>query len=75
MRNKIISILFCLILTAGVAAHFFTVDRYYSENEKRTLKQLPSVSLETIRSGKFGDEIEAYLADQFPGRDGWARTC
>lgn len=71
MRNKIISILFCLILIAGVETHFLTTDKYYSENEKRTLKQLPKLSWEAIRCGKFGDEIESYLADQFPGRDGW----
>ncbi|MCR5322270.1 MAG: hypothetical protein K6E85_03230 [Lachnospiraceae bacterium] len=71
MRNKVISILFCLILISGVAVHLFTADKYYSENEKRTLKQFPKISWEQIRSGKFGDEIEGYLADQFPGRDGW----
>ena len=71
MRNKVISLLFCLILIAGVAAHFLTPDRYYSENEKRTLKQLPKLSWQEIRSGKFGDEIESYLQDQFPARDSW----
>ena len=63
--------LFCLILISGVAFHLFTGDKYYSENEKRTLKQFPKISWEQIRSGKFGDGIESYLADQFPGRDGW----
>ncbi len=63
--------MFCLILVAGVVAHVFTADKYYSENEKRTLKQFPTISFENIRSGKFSDEIEKYLADQFPARDGW----
>ena len=71
MRNKVISILFCLILITGAAVHFFTADRYYSESEKRTLKQFPEASWKQIRSGRFGDEIESYLADQVPGRDGW----
>ncbi len=71
MKNKVISILFCLILICGVAFHLFTGDKYYSDNEKRTLKQFPKISWEQIRSGKFGDEIEGYLADQFPARDGW----
>ncbi len=71
MRNKVISILFCLLLVAGIGAHLFTKDKYFSENEKRTLKQFPEISWEQIRSGKFGDEIEGYLADQFPARDGW----
>ena len=46
-------------------------DKYYSEREKRTLKQFPNLSAEDILDGKFGDEIEQYLADQFPARNGW----
>ena len=71
MRNKVVTILFCLILIAGIVGHLFTSDKYYSEHEKRTLKQFPSVTWSNIRSGKFGSEIEKYLADQFPWRDGW----
>lgn len=71
MRNKVISILFCLILAAGIITSALLPDKYYSETEKRTLKQFPVITLADIRSGKFGDEIESYLADQFPGRNGW----
>ena len=71
MRNKVITVLFCLLLIAGIGTSIIVPDRYYSENEKRTLKQLPAISLADVRSGKFGDEIEEYLADQFPARDGW----
>ena len=71
MRNKIISILFCLLLIAGTGAHLITRDKYYSESEKRTLKQFPAFSWKNVRSGKFGDEMEEYLEDQFPVRDAW----
>ncbi len=71
MRSKIISILFCLLLAAGAASHLLTADKYYSESEKRTLAQFPAISWESIRSGKFGDDIENYFADQFPSRNGW----
>ncbi|MGN0682993.1 MAG: DHHW family protein [Oscillospiraceae bacterium] len=71
MRNKVISILFCLLLAAGIGASIILPDKYYSESEKRTLKQFPKPSFEEIFEGKFGNEIEAYLADQFPARDGW----
>lgn len=71
MRNKVITILFCFLLIAGIGASIIVPDKYYSENEKRTLKQFPTISLADIRSGKFGNEIESYLADQFPARDGW----
>ncbi|MGN0678458.1 MAG: DHHW family protein [Oscillospiraceae bacterium] len=71
MRNKVISILFCLLIAAGIGASVILPDKYYSENEKRTLKQFPKPSLEEIFKGKFGNEIEVYLADQFPARNGW----
>lgn len=71
MRNKIITVIFCIILASGMLASVFVPDKYYSESEKRTLKQLPKITAEDLASGKFGDEIEEYLADQFPARDGW----
>ena len=71
MRNKIITGLFCLLLVSGIVSSILVPDHYYSESEKRTLKQFPEITLTDIRSGKFGDELEKYLADQFPGRDGW----
>lgn len=71
MRNKLITIIFCAILVTGIGASVLLPDKYYSENEKRTLKQLPAISANAVFSGKFGDEIEKYLADQFPARNGW----
>ncbi|MCI7760454.1 MAG: DHHW family protein [[Eubacterium] saphenum] len=71
MRNKVISILFCVLLAAGIGASAILPDKYYSESEKRTLKQFPSLTAEEIFDGKLGDEIEQYLAEQFPARDGW----
>ena len=71
MRNITTTILFCLMLLAGVATHLLLPDRIYSDNEKRELHQKPAVSRQTVFSGKFGQEMESYLADQFPGRDGW----
>lgn len=71
MRNKVISILFCVMLAAGIGASAILPDRYYSESEKRTLKRFPSLTAEEIFDGKLGDEIEQYLAEQFPARDGW----
>ena len=71
MRNKVITVLFCLLLTAGIGTSIIIPDKYYSENEKRTLRQLPILSFDSILSGKFGNETESYLADQFPARDMW----
>lgn len=71
MKNKVLTILFCFLLVSGIGISIALPDKYYSENEKRTLKQFPAISWEAIYSGKFGNEMEAYLADQFPGRNGW----
>ena len=48
MKNKIISAVFCLLLIAGIAGSILVPDKYYSENEKRTLKQFPDISLEAV---------------------------
>ncbi len=42
----------------------------YSQAENRTLAAFPDISLENILSGKFGEEMESYLLDRFPGRNG-----
>ena len=71
MKNKVIAILFAVLLLAGIVTHLAFPDKFYSESEKRTLSQFPAISWKAVRTGKFGDAIEEYLADQFPGRDGW----
>lgn len=71
MRNKVITSVFCLLLAVGALAGFLVPDKYYSESEKRTLTQKNAISISDFPSGKMGTEIEKYLADQFPLRDGW----
>ena len=46
-------------------------DRYYSEREKRTLTQKSKFTVANFISGKFSDNLESYLTDQVPLRDGW----
>ena len=71
MRNKIITSFFCLLLAASALAGLVMPDRYYSEREKRTLTQKPKFTVADFLSGKFSDELENYLTDQVPLRDGW----
>ena len=70
MRNKIMISFFCLLLALSALAGLMP-DRYYSEREKRTLTQKPQFTMAAFLSGKFGDELEDYLTDQVPLRDGW----
>ena len=71
MRNKIITSFFCLLLAASALVGLVMPDRYYSEREKRTLTQKPKFTVADFLSGKFSDELEQYLTDQVPLRDGW----
>ena len=71
MRNKIITSFFCLLLAVSALAGLMMPDRYYSERERRTLTQKPQFTIADFISGKFGDNLESYLTDQVPLRDGW----
>lgn len=71
MRNRVITIIFCVILAAGIISSIAVPDKHYSENEKRTLKQFPEITAEKVFAGKIPDEVEDYLTDQFPARDAW----
>ena len=71
MRNKLIISFFCVLLAVCALAWLFIPDKYYSEREKRTLTQAPKFSASDFFSGKFGDKLETYLADQVPLRDKW----
>lgn len=71
MRNKIITALFCFLIILGVVSGIVVKDKYYSESEKRKLAQFPQISISKFISGEMADDIEKYLADQFPARDSW----
>ena len=42
-----------------------------SETENRLLEQKPDLTWNALISGKFSEDYEAYLSDQFVVRDGW----
>ena len=71
MRNKIITSFFCLLLAVSALIGLLMPDRYYSEREKRTLTQKPKFTVADFISGEFSGELEKYLTDQVPLRDGW----
>lgn len=66
-----ITALFCLFVGVFMAAIYLVPDRTFSELENRSLQQLPSFSLEAVRTGKFMTDFEKYCNDQFFLRDGW----
>lgn len=68
-----ITALFCLFLFGFGAAFFLLPDRQFSEQENRYLEQFTAPTAETLRSGKFMEDFEEYVIDQFPLRDDWIR--
>ena len=70
VKNIIIVALSGLMLMGMSAWCIFGRDGDFSESERRALKQMPGLSLESVTSGKFMNEFEEYSLDQFPLRDG-----
>lgn len=69
ISDMIITILFCGFLGTMLLMYLLLPGQNFSEKEKRYLAQFPEVTWENIASGKFGEEVETYLADHIPGRD------
>lgn len=64
-----ITTLFCAFLGVFLAAGALSPDRAQSGRE--VLQQLPKPTVESVFSGKFMTDFEAYCNDQFFGRDTW----
>lgn len=73
--KKIIPIIFAafwlILLVAGGVYYLFFAPRTatYSEEENRNLAGFPKADFAVIVSGDFGEDMEAYLLDNFPGRN------
>lgn len=75
LTEKITGVMLSGLLIAGAALYFLIPDVSFSENENRMLTQLPGITAESALSGDYGRNVEEYLADQFPGRDGAMRAA
>lgn len=62
-------ILFCLVIGLFTAFLFISPATEISESERRKLQQFPELSFSTLMSGKFMENFETYMTDQFPLRD------
>lgn len=65
----ILCISFCAFL--GIMAVLFLLlpKSDFSETEKRYLEDTPRLTVDTLTSGEFGEDVESYMADHIPGRD------
>lgn len=66
-----ITALFCVFLFGFGIAFFALPDKEFSEQENRYLSQFRAPTLATLKSGRFMEDFEDYVIDQFPLRDQW----
>ena len=66
-------LVFCLMFFAFIAGvallGIVTPDREKSDSENRMLRQLPSLTWESLKDGSYMRDLETYMTDQFPHRD------
>ena len=60
-----------LFLAGGFVLHLLLPDGELSKAERRKLLQFPAVTKEALLTGAYATDLEEYLLDQFPGRDGF----
>lgn len=70
-KEKAALAVFVLGMAGILAADFWIPDRFFSETENRTLAQKPAFSIQAWLDGSYQKSYEAYVTDQFPGRDRW----
>ena len=70
-KNRITTILISTFFICAVLFCIFKSDEVFSVAERRPLKTFPTVTLSKVQSGRFMEEFEDYVLDQFPLRDGF----
>ena len=68
-KKKITAVLFLSCLFLFPAAAVMLPDKSVSKTERRSLEQMPKLSLASLMDGSYGTKLETYFLDQFPGRD------
>lgn len=69
MKNKILTILFCIFIFGFMILNLLTKNLEISESERRYLAVLPELTVENIFNRKITDNLETYLTDHFVFRD------
>lgn len=68
-RNILLLTAFAVCMAGMLAADILNPDRIFSPQENRKLAQRPEASAAAFLDGSFMKQYEAYVSDQFPGRD------
>ena len=62
---------FALLLVGGMTLHLLLPDQAVSRAERRKLAQRPALTASSLLDGSYAGNLEDYLLDQFPLRDGF----
>ena len=71
VSQRVTAIIFCVFLAGFGLLHIILPDRTFSPVENRNLAQRPAFSWSALLDGSYTADLETYLEDQFPLRDGW----
>lgn len=70
-RHKVIALVFIVMMVIFCGVNLATGDREFSSKENRALEQKPKLTVSGIESGRWMNQYESYVSDQFAGRDFW----
>ena len=73
VQEKLVGIIFILTLFLFLIINVIVPDREKSVQENRMLATKPKFRLSTLISGDYDEKFEAYMDDQFVGRDVWRK--
>ena len=73
VQEKLVGIIFILTLFLFLIINVIVPDREKSVQENRMLATKPKFRLSSLISGDYDEKFEAYMDDQFVGRDIWRK--
>lgn len=73
VQEKLVGIIFILTLFLFLVINVIVPDREKSVQENRMLATKPKFRLSSLISGDYDEKFEAYMDDQFVGRDMWRK--
>ena len=73
VQGKLVGIIFILTLFLFLIINVIVPDREKSVQENRMLATKPKFRLSSLISGDYDEKFEAYMDDQFVGRDMWRK--
>ncbi|KGM95525.1 hypothetical protein Z968_08965 [Clostridium novyi A str. 4552] len=71
LHKFFLSTLMIFFIIGMFVVNLFSKDKTFSEAENRVLQNKPTYSFEKLKSGKFTQEYEKYITDQFAFRNFW----